>query len=1078
MDFDLSKENIQPLRRGRNVHQLEMALQAQTNPEYQMQLQQQKEQFEALIGNYQGDDPLENYYEYITWIEQAYPKNGHEGNCVALLEHCLKKFEDDSRYTNDIRFCKLWIKYIDMFPNPAELYLMMKSKNLCSGLADFYKAWAYYYEAAGDFQKAKGVFEEGKKNLAQPYEELESAYSNLITATGEHVLFGPNENRLHEKRQALTSLHSFRGRVNSVRVPSGVSNGMSTFSHANPSQNSNYQLKVHEDQVAASLIGGAAPMSIITVAKLQEAPKENALKAGPWATVPNKKRVLSNHRHVSSAFSVLEDDDKKCLPVNFRSTSLENFSDWKVTLMNCPDPPSPTVVFGYPKDKVYANAPDMEFSLEEIRARRYQKIASSAEQGEPCQVDPPIYIEDEDDECIIVMQESPPMEIAEQETNEVFPALNQSQHLQCVQQLSPVGTVQSFQPETTSTVSHSPWKSAAEHQNFLQDLFSKTNERRLSALPPPKLKIFEDPETVASSSFLLDFSPDPQPQNSNVFAVFEQSDQEVQAPKGKAMKTAFRTLNADEVETGSRGGMDGAMAAQPADGARAMAPIPFSDSSSSSYEDVDAEFDTSCTTQQFNFNLNAMKVSTPQNKHYMMNVASEQDLQNSRKALFSDRKLEEKRLSIILEEKSGYVSTSSSSGAATKSSLYKQHNKIGTISEEHSSYLEQNMKANAELRRSLLGNLMEDVLPSHMAPVALPPASPMQSTPAQSPVRKIPPPNVTRPLDYVPSDPFNANLISKLLDRVSFPGVHHQGYIQIDGNPRLTTKKESVFIGRDSYTIDKLLGKGQFGTVFKAYSHQMSCTVALKYQKPPNRWEFYICRELQARLANHPLRDRFMDVTVGYFSDQASILVSHFEPYGTLLDTANALKYETLKMKETVSLYFTVQMMQIVKAMHEVKIIHADIKPDNFLVLLLPNNELGLQLIDFGCSIDMTMFPDKAAFTRPINTEDFICCEVRDGRPWSYHTDIYCVAASAHVLLCQEYIQVRKNRDGIWGTTSRLPRGANAQLWNGMFNNFLNQQTGPADIATLELLFHEELDYRKKEIHLQLSSLINKLKNR
>lgn len=72
--------------------------------------------------------------------------------------------------------------------------------------------------------------------------------------------------------------------------------------------------------------------------------------------------------------------------------------------------------------------------------------------------------------------------------------------------------------------------------------------------------------------------------------------------------------------------------------------------------------------------------------------------------------------------------------------------------------------------------------------------------------------------------------------------------------------------GRDKYTIEKLLGKGQFGTVFKAYNLQMSCTVALKYQKPPNKWEFYICRELQARLANHPLRDRFMDISVGYFS--------------------------------------------------------------------------------------------------------------------------------------------------------------------------------------------------------------------
>lgn len=69
-------------------------------------------QWETLIKSYTGEDPLDNYYRYISWIEQTYPKHGHEGNLIPLLEHCLSLFENDQRYINERRFCKLWIKYV------------------------------------------------------------------------------------------------------------------------------------------------------------------------------------------------------------------------------------------------------------------------------------------------------------------------------------------------------------------------------------------------------------------------------------------------------------------------------------------------------------------------------------------------------------------------------------------------------------------------------------------------------------------------------------------------------------------------------------------------------------------------------------------------------------------------------------------------------------------------------------------------------------------------------------------------------------------------------------------------------
>lgn len=68
--------------------------------------------FENAIRTYAGDDPLDNWYNYISWVEQSYPKHGHEGNIRALIEDCLTKFEHNKQYINDQRFCKLWIKFV------------------------------------------------------------------------------------------------------------------------------------------------------------------------------------------------------------------------------------------------------------------------------------------------------------------------------------------------------------------------------------------------------------------------------------------------------------------------------------------------------------------------------------------------------------------------------------------------------------------------------------------------------------------------------------------------------------------------------------------------------------------------------------------------------------------------------------------------------------------------------------------------------------------------------------------------------------------------------------------------------
>lgn len=161
--------------------------------------------------------------------------------------------------------------------------------------------------------------------------------------------------------------------------------------------------------------------------------------------------------------------------------------------------------------------------------------------------------------------------------------------------------------------------------------------------------------------------------------------------------------------------------------------------------------------------------------------------------------------------------------------------------------LAQNRKANEELRTSLQEFMDYESNPS----------SPSTESPS--------PPVIIAPLDVVPTNPFKPAFISKLLERVGFPGEHKFGYHPIYTIPKLNVKKEIVCIGSDKYFIEKHIGKGAYGSVFKATNISKSQNVALKLQKPPNKWEYYICRELQARLACHPLKERFMDISAGYF---------------------------------------------------------------------------------------------------------------------------------------------------------------------------------------------------------------------
>lgn len=143
-------------------------------------------------------------------------------------------------------------------------------------------------------------------------------------------------------------------------------------------------------------------------------------------------------------------------------------------------------------------------------------------------------------------------------------------------------------------------------------------------------------------------------------------------------------------------------------------------------------------------------------------------------------------------------------------------------------------------------------------------------------------------------------------------------------------------------TLNKCLGEGAYGKVFRASRPREDInpneTIAemdsvLKIQKPqPNEWEFYICTELPQRLRSKEDKQWFMSIPRCYVFNDGSIFVSEHQPF-TLLDVCNKVgSLGDMSCRELLAAYFTIEMLHVLEKLQKARIIHADIKPENFMI--------------------------------------------------------------------------------------------------------------------------------------------------
>ncbi|XP_044025669.1 LOW QUALITY PROTEIN: mitotic checkpoint serine/threonine-protein kinase BUB1 [Siniperca chuatsi] len=296
------------------------------------------------------------------------------------------------------------------------------------------------------------------------------------------------------------------------------------------------------------------------------------------------------------------------------------------------------------------------------------------------------------------------------------------------------------------------------------------------------------------------------------------------------------------------------------------------------------------------------------------------------------------------------------------------------------------------------------------------------------------------------SDPWDDELISDLLSRLTPPLTSHPRCITWQCNVPSITPKMTISMGKASLRVDCILGEGAFATVYQATDPMTSERMVLKVQKPANPWEFYINTQLDTRL-QPDVRHLYSSIRSAHLFHDGSVLLGELHNYGTLLNAVNI--YKTLSdkvMPQPLVMYFSICILHMVEQLHGIHMIHADIKPDNFLLgerflenkcFESENADHGLVLIDLGQSINMELFPEGTAFTAKCLTSGFQCTEMLSGKPWNYQTDYFGIAGTVYCMLFGTYMQVT-NEGGAWKTNGVFRRNPHSDLWQEFFHALLN----------------------------------------
>ncbi|XP_052668040.1 mitotic checkpoint serine/threonine-protein kinase BUB1 beta isoform X1 [Harpia harpyja] len=1067
-EWELSKENVQPLRQGRVMSTLQEAL-AQQESSTHTAVQLKRQEFESEIRFYSGDDPLDVWDRYIKWTEQMFPQGGKESNLAAILERAVKALNEQQRYYKDPRYLSLWLKFGDCCNEPLDLYSYLHSQEIGTTLALFYITWAEVLEARGSFKKADLIFQEGLQRKAEPLDKLLSHHRQFQARVSRQTLLGLEETA-DEKDTGLlgtaepqrSSLADLKGRgKKKVRAPISrvgdalkATNQTRSFQTVTSQQFSNTPGFAVFDENSAS--GPEIPVLTPQPWTAPPAPraKENELSAGPWN---------SGRRPRSSANSGIE---VPC-PLPSFTPYVEESAQQQV-MTPCKIEPSINCVLSarkpekeedplqrvqnyqqhtqekkevvmYCKDKVYAGVE--EFSLEEIRAEIYRKKAKKKTEEEMqaiAQKKEEIQRKIEELEKKLKMKEDDKQQqLREQPTEitEASPPLGlQGLTFSCATEVGEKQPqLQSEFQVSEDTELHKPSCSEeliqsldvcpdTQRGNVFLDSEDEQEEQRDEAnlgnkdvglLPPPNpatfFSIFDESSTLANENISC---PADHIQKSarRPLAVRKPSDsltaKENVPPEACDELNGIEPLSEDAIVTGSY--KNQTICANPEDTCDFVRAAHLA---STPFHGVLAQ-----RVPAPAFSQSVLKEDCPESKSASLNqetlvcegVYNEARCVNKLSPIM-EASLEDTRLS------GSSVSSGSSLSSVTQ---------ISTIKYRH-------IPEKLELAQSLPAETVTD---------------------SGGISESITADDVTQFL-------WSAEQRKKLLDPMpesltAAPDFH----LETGVLPVMEFEKD-IELGNETYCIKwEYWSNEEYKMVFAIPANfpQLDAKgFAIKVYSQPVPWDFYITLQLQERL-NTDFDQSFSENCSCYlYQDGCAILHRDINRF-TLGDVIRGCK----SMTEEVILLVVYNLLGVVEKLHKAEIVHGDLSPEVFFLgdrICDPfaNDEMtrALKIVDFSHSLDLRLqprvsLPNSFPISQTPHGQQLL---VKSSLP--YQVDLVGIADIVHLMLFGVHVQVYQE-NSIWKISQNVSKTVDSDFWSKLFGRILNAD-GKSTVPLLRELREE-----------------------